>query len=85
VCCLLLQAPNALPFLQCFVPLMRLLGAQQVKTSTLHQYTNPIYATVYNCLDHARVATVLSQLAAQQGPGSSLAQAQPAASLAGLR
>jgi hypothetical protein len=64
---------------------MRLLGDQQVKTSTLHQYTNPIYATVYNCLDHARVARVLAELAAQQGPGGPFALTQAAASVAGLR
>lgn len=77
-----MQASNALPFMQCFVPLLRLLGDQQVKTSTLQQYTNPVYATMYNGVDHARVATVLRGLAAQSA-GDPFAAARSAG--AGLR
>lgn len=75
------QASNALPFLQCFVPLLRLLGDQQIKTSTLQQYTNPIYATMYHGVDHARAAAVLRGLA--QSAGDPFAAAR--GSGAGLR
>jgi hypothetical protein len=77
-----MQASDAIPFLRCFVPLLRLVGDQQVKTSTLQQYTLHIYATMYNCVDHARAAAVLRGLAAQSA-GDPFAAASRAA--AGLR
>lgn len=39
-------ANNALPFLQCYVPLIRLLGDQLTHCSTLQQHTNPVYAVI---------------------------------------
>jgi hypothetical protein len=79
--CVRVQASNALPFLQCFVPLLRLLGDQQVKTSTLQQYTLQIYATMYNCVDHARAAAVLKGLAAPTAGDPFAAASSTAASL----
>jgi len=61
-------ANNALPFLQCYVPLIRLLGDQLTRCSTLQQHTNPIYAVMFNFTDHGRAAAVLKNLAAQADP-----------------
>lgn len=68
-CCLLchLQAGNALPFLSCFLPLMKLLNDPQVQTSTSKQFTNPIYATLFHELDYKRVASMLQSFSKEAG------------------